>query len=55
MTFFSPAVICFAPYKLAAGDSFTLRYRVVVHEGRWSSERLKAAQEEFQKTARTNP
>ena len=41
MTFFTPAVICFKPYTLKAGKSFTLRYRVVVHRGRWNAERLK--------------
>jgi len=55
MTFFSPAVICFKPFKLAAGDSFKLRYRVVVHKGRWDSKRLREAHEEFAKEARSKP
>lgn len=40
MSYFSPAVICYGPYRLKAGESFTLRYRVIVHPGRWDAERL---------------
>jgi len=35
MTYFNPAVICYEPYTLPAGRSFTLRYRVIVHPGHW--------------------
>ncbi|MDP6408750.1 MAG: PmoA family protein [Planctomycetota bacterium] len=41
MSFFSPAVICYGPHELRRGDGFTLRYRIVVHPGRWTSERLR--------------
>lgn len=40
MSFFSPAVICYGPHAMRRGDGFTLRYRVVVHPGRWDTERL---------------
>ncbi len=40
MSFFTPAPICFEPMRLRRGDSFTLRYRVLVHPGRWDSARL---------------
>jgi len=40
MSFFTPAVICYEPLELRRGDSFTLRYRVLVHPGRWDAERL---------------
>jgi hypothetical protein len=47
MTYFSPAVICYGPHTLEAGDRFTLRYRVVVHPGRWDAQRLRAEYERF--------
>ncbi|MHC4102407.1 MAG: DUF6807 domain-containing protein, partial [Planctomycetota bacterium] len=40
MSFLSPAVIADAPRALAAGETMTLRYRVVVHPGRWTAARL---------------
>lgn len=40
MRFFSPAVICYGPQELKSGEELTLRYRVIVHPGRWSSQRL---------------
>ena len=43
MTFFSPAVICFKPFVLEAGESLELRYRVLVHKGRLSEEQLRSA------------
>lgn len=47
MTFFTPAVICDGAEHLASGAGFTLRYRVVVHPGRWDAARLAAAQAEY--------
>jgi hypothetical protein len=41
MSYFSPAVICYGPHTLGAGKSMTLRYRVLVHPGRWDADRLK--------------
>jgi hypothetical protein len=49
MSYFSPAVICFKPHTLKAGKTLTLRYRVLVHPGRWDADRLKA---EFGRFAR---
>lgn len=43
MTFCNAAVLAPAPRRLAANESFTLRYRVVVHPGRWDAARLAAA------------
>ncbi len=40
MSFFSPAVLADAPRALAAGETMTLRYRVIVHPGRWTAARL---------------
>jgi hypothetical protein len=40
MSFFTPAVLCYEPLRLARGDELTLRYRVIVHPGRWDAERL---------------
>jgi hypothetical protein len=42
MSFFSPAVLCYEPITLQAGERLTLRYRVIVHQGRWDSARLNA-------------
>jgi hypothetical protein len=47
MSFFTPAVICYGPMALRAGESITLRYRVLVHPGRWDAERLRREHERF--------
>ena len=41
--FFTPAVIANEPHTLKAGETFSLRYRVIVHAGRWNAERLRQA------------
>jgi hypothetical protein len=46
------ALIYYKPYVLKAGQSFTLRYRTVVHRGRWDSARLKDAQSQYVKEVR---
>ncbi len=47
--FVQAAVIYYRPYVLKARQSLTLRYRVVVHGGRWSPEDLRAAQQKYVK------
>jgi hypothetical protein len=47
MSYFSPAVICYGPHTIAAGESLTLRYRVIVHRQRWDAERLSNAYRKF--------
>ena len=47
MSYYSPAVICYGPHTLEAGESFTLRYRVIVHDGRWNASRLAAEMKRF--------
>lgn len=47
MSYFSPAVVCHGPHTLPAGESLTLRYRVIVHGGRWDAARLRREYEEF--------
>ena len=47
MSFFSPAVLCYEPITLEAGERLTLRYRVIVHQGRWDSARLNAEYAEY--------
>lgn len=47
MSFFSPAVLCYGPMTLGAGERLTLRYRVVVHEGRWDAGRLLSEHERY--------
>ncbi len=49
MNFFSPAVVCLKPHVLPAGESMTLRYRVIVHPGRWDAAQLKKAHAEYVK------
>ncbi len=52
MTFFTPAVLCYSPHTLAAGSNFTLRYRVVVHAGRYDAARLRTLQAAYAAEAR---
>jgi len=47
MRYFSPAVICYKPHTLKAGEAMTLRYRILVHPGRWDADRLKKEQARF--------
>ena len=42
MSFFSPAVLCYEPLTLQEGEELILRYRVIVHDGRWDADRLNA-------------
>jgi type 1 glutamine amidotransferase len=42
MGFFSPAVLCYGPMTLRPGQRMTLRYRVIVHPGRWGVARLRS-------------
>ncbi len=52
MSYYSPAVICYEPHTMQAGESFTLRYRVIVHSGKWNAQRLV---EEYQRFVRESP
>lgn len=47
MTYFNPAVVCYGPHTLAPGESFTLRYRVIVHPGQWGVEELRSETARF--------
>lgn len=47
MSFFTPAVLCYHPISIKAGDSLHLRYRVVVHPGRWNTDQLRHSVEQF--------
>ena len=47
MSYYSPAVICYGPHTMEPGESFTLRYRVVVHDGRWTPQRLATETKRF--------
>ena len=49
MSYFSPAVICYGPHRLEAGQSMTLRYRVIVHPEFWDADRLKVEYARFAK------
>lgn len=43
MHYFSPAVICYGPHQMKTGETLRLRYRVIVHPGRFSQAQLRAA------------
>ena len=45
--FTEAALLYYDPVRIEAGDGFSLRYRVVVHEGRWKPEELQKQQEQF--------
>lgn len=45
--FAQPAVLYYGEHKLEPGQRFTLRYRVIVHPGRWDAERLNRAVKEY--------
>ncbi len=47
MSYYSPAVICYSPHTLKSGESFTLRYRVIVHRDKWDADRLTKEHERF--------
>lgn len=47
MSYFSPAVICYGPYTLKAGTSMKLQYRVIIHAGAWSADRLRQEYDQF--------
>ena len=53
-SFFTPALLCYGPLELKPGETMTLRYRVLVHSGRWDAARLRTEYERFSKS-RTAP
>jgi len=55
MRYFSPAVIQNGPHTLKSSQSFTLRYRVVVHSGRWSAEQLREAANRYASVQPSSP
>jgi hypothetical protein len=54
-SWFTPALLCYEPLALAAGDTMVLRYRVLVHPGRWDAERLKTEAARFADRPVTEP
>lgn len=47
MSFFTPAFLCYEPLALRPGETLLLRYRVLVHPGRWDAERLRTEASRF--------
>jgi hypothetical protein len=47
MPYFSPAPIFHEPYTLSAGDTLTLRYRLLVHRGRSDPKILEREYKDF--------
>jgi type 1 glutamine amidotransferase len=52
-SWFTPALLCYEPLALRAGETLVLRYRVLVHDGRWDAARLKTEAARF--AGRPNP
>jgi hypothetical protein len=50
MKYFNPSVLCFGAHTLKAGESMTLRYRGLIHPGRWDAERLRTEADRYVKT-----
>lgn len=46
--YISPAIITYQPATLPAGTTLALRYRVVVHPGRWTREQLQLAAQRYE-------
>ena len=42
MSFFTPALLCYGPLALRRGETIVLRYRVLIHPGRWDEGRLRS-------------
>jgi hypothetical protein len=47
MSYYSPAVICYGPLQLEPGESFQLRYRIIVHTSQWDSTRIEQEYQRF--------
>jgi len=47
MSFFTPGLLCYGPLTLTPGQPLTLRYRVMVHPGRWDETRLRTEYARF--------
>jgi type 1 glutamine amidotransferase len=47
MSFFAPALLCYESLTLQPGRTMVLRYRVLVHSGRWDAARLRKENERF--------
>lgn len=45
--FAQPAVLYYGPHHLSANQSLVLRYRVIVHSGRWNAVQLQQALKEY--------
>jgi len=51
MNFFSPAILCYEPLTLRPGERLALRYRLLVHRGRWDAARLQSEYQKFSRAA----
>jgi hypothetical protein len=50
MSYLNPAWLARGPFVLPAGERLTLRYRVVIHPGRWNAEQLTTAWQAYATT-----
>jgi len=47
MVYFSPAVLCFDSYTLSKNEILTLKYRIIIHPGRWDASELTKKHKHF--------
>jgi hypothetical protein len=47
MCFFSPAFLANKPQSLAPAQTLSLRYRVIIHPGRWTADQVRLAAEAY--------
>lgn len=47
ISYLNAAILSDEPLELAAGQKLSLKYRVIVHEGRWGPSQLQSAAEQF--------
>ncbi len=52
MSYLNAALLTYEPKRIAAGEFFTLRYRLIVHAGRWNESTLEKASTEYAEAQR---
>lgn len=55
MSFFTPAILCYERMTLLPGERIILRYRVLVHPGRWDAARLRREYSRFSSKVLESP
>lgn len=55
MSFFTPAILCYEQMTLRPSERIILRYRVLVHPGRWDAARLRREYDRFSRKELESP